>query len=73
MKSKFDTIKQGKIRTWTIRADLHVVTREMHGRIYAIRFADGMDEKAIRESLQRDYPSAKEWRAYDQGTNTFLS
>ncbi len=41
------------------------------GTVVAVRFAPGMSEQAMRESLERDAPTARDWRPYNEADNTF--
>jgi len=67
------TMKQNKFTELIFDAENSLVKKYVDGCCVAIRFAKGMRAAQMITSLQRDYPQSREWRDYDEGTNTFLS
>jgi len=55
----------------TINADAGLVTKEINGYVFAIRYAKGMTEDEIRASLKNNPPVRRDWKPFNTSDGCF--
>ena len=70
---KKDILISFRKHTYTVEIDdcLYIATREVNGRVLAVRFAKGMTVDEIEQSLLKNY-EPKDWKPYNSSTGEFL-
>lgn len=70
---KKDILISFRKHTYTVEIDdcLYIATREVNGRVLAVRFAKGMTVDEIEQSLLKNY-EPKDWKPYNSSTDEFL-
>lgn len=70
---KKDILIPFRKHTYTVEIDdcLYIATREVNGRVLAVRFAKGMTVDEIEQSLLKNY-EPKDWKPYNSSTDEFL-